>query len=98
MSKIIKFDVINQQHYSAVMLVRDNLKWGSHKQNMELAVINKMYADFSGELNPQAKFTSNQVVKIRESVLSTESLCKQYGICKSHLWRIRNGKSWKSVI
>lgn len=75
----------------------ENLKWGTHKQNMELAAINKLYADYNGERNPQAKLTNQQVKDIRASSKTTNELSIIYKMSKHQIWKIKSGGGWKGI-
>jgi len=50
-----------------------------------------------GTRSPQAKFTREQVVAIRQSALSQRQLARLYGVYDMTIHRIRKGLSYKDV-
>lgn len=50
-----------------------NLEWSTSKENINHAIINGLRQPFSGENNPCAKFTENEILHIGELIM-----CKKY--------------------
>lgn len=48
----------------------------------------------SGEINPAAKLTAIQVQEIREAQGAQKDIADNYGVSKSLIWAIKNGKVW----
>lgn len=48
----------------------------------------------SGERNPKAKLTPEQVAEIRESIVGSRALGRQYGVDRTTIQRIRKGALW----
>jgi hypothetical protein len=49
----------------------------------------------SGEENPAAKLTEEEVYAIRRDVRKDKLVAYDYGISQAHVWRIRNRVKWK---
>lgn len=47
-----------------------------------------------GQNNGQSKLTENQIRSIRKDTRSQETIGKEYGVSGSHVYNIRNRKSW----
>lgn len=74
-----------------------NLEWGTHKYNMEHAVKNGLRKYVKGVNNGRYKIPEN---KIKEIFLSNEGslkLAKQFGVTRSAIQRIRNGRNYKNI-
>jgi hypothetical protein len=52
---------------------------------------------WAGESHPMAKLSSEQVVMVRQSSLSAQSLARQLGVTDTLIYLIRQRKIWKSV-
>ena len=81
-----------------------NLEWCTHKENTMhsyLAGRLKVPHPGHGVDNPHAKLTDDDVRKIREmsaTGLSNAKVAKVFGIDRSKISRIKNGRAWKHVI
>jgi hypothetical protein len=54
-------------------------------------------AGIVGQANANSKLTEEQVVAIRESLLSQNKLAAKYGMSRRHIFRIKNRLSWSHV-
>jgi hypothetical protein len=70
----------------------ENLRWDTHHQNNQDRKLHGNYA--KGEKHPMAKLTLDQVNAIKLSSKTSKELSEQYGIGKSHVWRIKKGECW----
>jgi hypothetical protein len=70
----------------------ENLKWGTHAENMQDRKDHGRYA--AGSDHPMTKLTEGQVKYIRECGLSGVDVSKMTGVGTSQVSRIRNGQSW----
>lgn len=76
----------------------ENLEWVSAKENTSHAIQN-LIGGISGEKNPNASLTSEQVIELRRSYpdLSFDQLSKKYGLSKSAVSRIVYGEAYSDV-
>lgn len=74
-----------------------NLYWSTHVDNMKHAAATGLMK--SGEDNPQAKLTTEQVRYIRENPdgLTTYQLTEKFGVNYSSISQIQLGKIWKNA-
>lgn len=73
----------------------ENLKWGTHKENMNLDKGNNH--SHKKEANPNSKLTQKDVDFIREKAdidLSRDELSKMFNINKQHIGRIIRKENW----
>lgn len=68
----------------------DNLRWDTHRGNMEDRKRLGRYAD--GESHPSAKLSNAQARDLKASPLSLRLAAQLYGISKTQAARIRNGQ------
>jgi hypothetical protein len=70
-----------------------HLRWGTTKENMADKIIDGTHQ--SGERNPRAKLTKEQVNDIRESTLPQRKLANIYGVTQTNIQYIKSNKIWK---
>lgn len=70
-----------------------NLVWGTHAENMADKVVHG--TDPSGERNPRAKISLEQVEFIRNSTEKSRSLADKFGVHRNSIWHIRTHKFWR---
>jgi DNA-binding XRE family transcriptional regulator len=82
---------------------------GSHAENMRDAIAKNRtvigrvgvapigYTGLPGARNPKAKLTEAQVIEIRNSAEKAPLLAKKYGVSRTTIYWIRNGRQWRSV-
>jgi hypothetical protein len=79
----------------------DNLRWGTHKDNMNDRDSKNRQARLKGENNGRAKLTEETVLAIRAAHISKWGdigrLARQYNVNQSRVNSIRNRKSWKHI-
>jgi len=56
----------------------------------------KVVGDVSGERNPQAKLTIEQVEIIRSGKFKGRDLAKQFGVSESTISMVKRGRNWQS--
>jgi len=61
----------------------DNFRWATHLQNTRNSTV--------------AKLTEESAEYIRTCGKSTKELMVQFGMCKSAINRVKNGKTWKKT-
>jgi hypothetical protein len=78
-----------------------NLEWTTSSENSQHAYDTGLQAKPLGELNTQAKLTTNQVIEIRKRYksenISMQKLGSEYGINLSTTYNIITGKLWKHL-
>lgn len=74
----------------------DNLEWCTQKENIHHSLKNG-FQILNGENNPSAKLTKNQVLEIVKIKKTSVEICKKYGVDKTTIQCIKNGKRWSSV-
>lgn len=80
--------------------VPENLKWVSHKENMEHTAIHGVNRVFIGVANKMAKITEADVLEIRQRWLDGEShrdIARHYSIGKSSVCNITIRKTWDHI-
>lgn len=79
----------------------NNLKYGSHKENMQDCSRHGKFPDRRGTNNVRAKLTSAQVCNIRElyrnTKLSQLHIAYMFGVSEYAIWAIVNRKTWKHL-
>jgi len=79
----------------------DNLRWGTHMDNINDRDSKNRQARLKGEDNGSAKLTEKSVLAIRAANLSKRGdvtrLAIQYNVSQSRISLIRNRKSWKHI-
>jgi hypothetical protein len=73
-----------------------NLEWCTQKENIDHSVENGLNG-LKGDKNPVSRFSNSQVIEIYKSAKSANGLAKEYGVHKSTIRYIKNGKNWSSV-
>lgn len=73
----------------------DHLSFGSRKDNMQDAVSKDRSS--RGTRRYSAKLTDAQVLEIRNSTGSQESVAERYSVSRTVIGRIRRGTGWKHV-
>ena len=80
----------------------DNLRWCTHKQNVEFSRQRGMYkSNGVGENNPHATMTEAQVICLRkdyENGLNFTELAEQYGCTRKCAYLIATKRTWKHVL
>lgn len=72
-----------------------HLRWDTRTGNMADQHIDE--TSLRGVRSPRAKLTEQDVRGIRTSAASTKEIAAEYGINKSHVWRIRNSVQWNHL-
>ena len=78
----------------------DNLEWATSQENMEHAVKIGLIDKVAGEGHYRAKLTNEDVIEIRQRVVDGEtyqSVADAFGVVKSTIGFIINGKTWSRV-
>ena len=79
----------------------ENLEWCTHLENVSHAVSTGLMVILLGCENPNAKFTHNQVVDMRqeysEGSCTYRELGDKYGIDSSSMWLIVKRKSYSNI-
>jgi len=78
----------------------NNLEWCTRAENMQHAYDIGLNHGCYGELNGLSKLTSYQVLEIKkllEEGKKVKHIADRYGVAKSTIYRIRQGKSWKTI-
>lgn len=76
----------------------DNLKWGTHKENMQDTIRHGHQVNNSGANHPRAKLTWEQVEEIRSSELSRCALAKRFNVCVGVIDNVVMYKSYKQCV
>lgn len=63
-----------------------NCRWATWSEQA------KNRTDNSGERNPAAKLTDEQVLAIRSDSRAQAKIAADYGVCQAQVWRIKRGK------
>jgi len=73
----------------------DNLEWCTPSQNVrhKMDVLGKGI----GENAPHNKLVNSDILGIRASQETAESLAGKYGVARSHIYNIRNRRCWRHV-
>lgn len=74
----------------------DHLWVGSHAENMadRNAKGRASGGSLCGASSPASKLTEKTVAAIKSDPRSYNEICREYGIAKSHVSRIKHGKTW----
>lgn len=73
---------------------------GTPSQNMQDMASKGRFPNRKGSMHPLSVMTEQAVVEIRRKSAcgeSTKALAAEYKTCKSNIWLIVSGKSWKHV-
>jgi hypothetical protein len=74
---------------------------GTHIDNMRDMRKKGRGADFSGERNPRAKLTAQDVIEMRKKYVrvkySTCMLAREYGVTQRAAWLAITGNGWKNL-
>lgn len=68
---------------------KTNLKWGTPQENSDDMV--KHGNSQKGAKHYKTKFTEQDVINIRQSMIGTNNLAKQYGVTRHTIMRVRRG-------
>jgi hypothetical protein len=71
----------------------EHLQLGTHQDNIDDKIRDGTVA--KGEKHGLAKLTRQYVDEIRASTASCRELGRNYGVCESTIYHIKNGKTWK---
>ena len=79
-------------HYDGVRRnnALENLRYATNAQNTADKIRH-------GTLNPNAKLTRNDVLAIRKDKRVARVIAMDYGVSKSAIWHVKDGRSWFSV-
>lgn len=73
----------------------ENLRWGSQVENMADA---RRHGTFAvGAVCKNAKLSESDVIAIRASTENNRVLSEIYGVHRSHISSVRNGRWWKHI-
>lgn len=72
----------------------EHLSWGTIAENNTDRHNKGRNGDFSGEKNPSARLTWEDVAVIRSRPLSISKMAKQFSVSVTHIKRILKGTSW----
>lgn len=75
-----------------------NLRWGTSADNTNDSIIHGTFA--KGDKNGHSKFSNDEIPVIKEKIktgVSQSEIAKQYGVCKSAISHINNGRNWKHI-
>lgn len=80
---------------------RSNLRWATSKENHQDRV--RHGTDFKGTRNPLVKLTEDQVNAIRlevasESCRRQDEIANDYGVYRTTISKIKNGRRWASTV
>jgi hypothetical protein len=75
----------------------ENLEWCTYSENNKHAFDYNLKISLKGIQVNTCKLNENQVLEIRNSLLSTKELSKIYNISTSNLRSIKNKKTWKHI-
>ena len=79
----------------------ENLRWDTQAGNMIDRTDRRLYGLNHGEINGASKLKSNEVVKIKQIILTTSLSNKEigdiYGVTSSAISDIRLNKTWKHI-
>ena len=74
-----------------------NLEWCTRSENERHARKTGLKVAPKGESNSQAKLTSNDIIEIRKSKLSSKELAKRFNMTHRHINKIRNNSVWRHI-
>lgn len=72
-----------------------NIRYGTAKDNSDDAIRNGVKP--RGESHGIAKLTNKDVLEIRNCPTSNKDLALKFGVTESHIWGIRNRRTWKHL-
>lgn len=75
----------------------ENLEWVSPGQNQKYAYKSGVRGRLNGESNGRSKLSKEQVIEIFKSAKNVYEIAANYGVTKTAVNNIRNGRSWSSV-
>lgn len=79
----------------------ENLKWGTHSENVQDAVRQNMHVNNSGERNGNAKLTEQDVKRIISAYgtgkFTQAAIARSYNIARPVISNIVNKKAWKHI-
>lgn len=74
-----------------------HLRWGTHRENMEDRRDRKRGFFPNGEKHGASKLTDKEAARIKFGGEPASSLMKEFGVAKSVIYHIRQGRSWKHI-
>jgi len=74
-----------------------HLRTGTLSENMEDCVRKNRLNNPKGETHFRSKFTSKDIIKIRNSEYTNRKLAAAYGVTHSTIAAIKNNKTWRHV-
>jgi HNH endonuclease/NUMOD4 motif len=74
----------------------ENLKWGTHQENMKDRDLNGRTA--KGERQFKSKLKDYQILEIRQSKESGNVLGRKYGVTRTTINRVRRCDGWKHIM
>lgn len=75
----------------------NNLEWCNHSQNVQHSFDNKLQIPLCGEKHGMSKLNKEDILNIKQSLLSSRKIAKNYNVNKSTILRIRNNQIWKHL-
>lgn len=79
----------------------ENLKWGTHMENIRDKIRHGTQCRFAGEANAGAKLTEQQVRQIvytyKTGLFTQREIGEQFGVCDSTICQIVHGKIWRHL-
>lgn len=72
----------------------EHLRWGTRGENNSDRHNKGRDGDFTGEKNPSAKLTWEDVTEIRSRPMSISKMADHFGISATHVKRILRGEAW----
>lgn len=76
-----------------------NLEWATRKENSDHSIKNSHYNICKpGTLNPASKLTDKQVIKIRKSKGTQDSIALRFGVSRRCIGAILKGQRWKHLL
>jgi len=73
----------------------ENLAYGTHYENEKDKDKNGRRP--KGDSHGRAKLNIEQAKEIKQSLAAPSELAEQFGICTSHVWSIRTGRTWRHL-
>lgn len=74
-----------------------NLEWCTSKENIKHAIKNNLIIFKKGEKSSYVKLKENEVLEIRNSILSPTKLSKIYNISRTTIYDIKLNKTWNHI-